>query len=401
MNSSDFELMLNWIARKCALSEINYKELRRLGVNPIDWPDVASRLPSIEFFATVECLNYRAAQGSHGRHLLAFKYEELSFEHISLFYNPEIKKLKYSKLAYAILENPALGDRFLHDFKNNQNDSLELRVFSENISSTIENHMRSVKSKESFKILPDFPKLSKSIGGFNGGRVTIISAQTGFGKTKLAVNIADSASKIIPTIFFNMEMSFDDFSGLIIQKKARIRNHDWYDGSFITDYNLNEILKISDEKTMGLKLSDGRALTCDEIISTIYSEAENGPIFIIVDYDQKVKLKRGQDEWMGVLKFVEELEEVAKATGSHVLLLAQANDLGNLKSSARAQQPASSVLNFCKNESGITVIRSLKNRFGPKFCLEVDYDASMSIVKEMDFINETPIAKKTHREFSF
>lgn len=390
MTPKDFELMLNFIARECCLSEDKYKTFKRLGVNPIEWPAVRARSLLIEFFGTVECLNYRAAQGSHGRALVALEYASYDLEQIRIHYRHQINTERARDLASKLLERPQDVDKIMSEFKTGKSTSVELRNVFDNYDAVVERHMRKIRQGEALKVLPAFPKLSKAIGGFNPGRITIIAAQTGFGKTKLAINLADSAAEVMPTIFYNMEMDCDEFMSMFVQKGAHIKNKYWADGSFITNDNIKAILEGKKESYKNLFISDGKTITTEELLSSIYIQAEVNPHFIVVDYDQKVMIERTKEEWYGILKLVEALEEAAKVTHSHVILLAQANDTGNIKASARAQQPASAVLSFLKNENGISVIQSRKNRFGEPFCLEVDYDPSMSIVIEREFIKEIP-----------
>lgn len=382
--------MLNFIARECCLSEDKYKTFKRLGVNPVEWPAIRSKPLLVEFFATVECLNYRAAQGSHGRTLIALEHERFDIEQIRIHYRHQINIQKARDLASQLLEKPQDVDKIISEYKTGKSTSVELRNVFDSYDSVIERHLQKVHRGDSLKALPSFPKLSKAIGGFNPGRITIISAQTGFGKTKLAINLADSASEVMPTIFYNMEMDFDEFTSMFIQKNTKIKNKYWADGSFVTNDNIKAILDGKKESFKNLFISNGKSITTEELLSSIYIQAETTPHFIVIDYDQKVLIERTKDEWFGILKLVEALEEAAKVTESHVVLLAQANDMGNIKASARAQQPASAVLNFTKLDDGRFAIQSKKNRFGEPFTLEVDYDPSISIVIENDFINYVP-----------
>lgn len=398
MNPLKFEMMLNFIARECCLSEEKFKTYRRLGVNPIEWPAIRAKTLLVEFFATVECLNYRAAQGSHGWALIALEHECFDLEQIRINYRNMINICAARDLATKLYENPQDLEKILNDFKLGKTTTIELKNVLDNYNLVIERHLKKVHEGESLKTLPHFPKLSSAIGGFNPGRITIITAKTGFGKTKLAINLAEAASEKMPTIFYNMEMDFDEFTSMFIQKNAKIKNKYWADGSFVTNDNLKLILEGRKEHFKNLFISDGRSITTQELLSSIYIQAELISHFIVIDYDQKVLIERNNEEWFGILKLVESLEEAAKVTKSHIILLAQSNDDGNVKASARSQQPASAVLNFTKLEDGRYAIQSKKNRFGEPFTLEVDYYPSISTVLEKDFIIETKKPEKKFRD---
>jgi hypothetical protein len=387
MNPIDFELMLNFIARECALSEESFKNFKRLGVNPIEWPPIQSRMPLIEFFSTAEVLGYLSAQGSHGRHFLGLKNERYEIAQIRVHYRHQINILKAKEIARRLDNAPGDLEKIIAEVNIGRATGVQLRTVFDNYDAIIERHINKAKSGESLIILPKFPKLSKAIGGFNGERVTIISATSGFGKTKLAVNLADSAVEIMPTIFYNMEMMFEEFVHLFMQKRARIKNEYWASGSFITNDNLKALNEAKTDSLKQLKISDGKTISVSDLIASIYVEAETTPHFIIVDYDQKVMIERNREEWQGILNLVVSLEDAAKATNSHVILLAQANDIGAVKASGRAQQPASNLLNFKRDEDGRTIIHGLKTRFAKPFILEVDYDPAISQVTELDFLS--------------
>ena len=182
-----------------------------------------------------------------------------------------------------------------------------------------------------------------------------------------------------------------DFTSMFIQNLAKINSEYWSDGSFITNDNLKSLESIIDKPPENLSFTSGKNLSASKIIRSIY---ETKPDFVIIDYDQKMILE-GSDEWYLMLKTIEKIEDAAKIINSHIIILAQADDSGDLKSSKRSKQPASAVLNFHKNDEGTTVIKSIKNRFNKSFILELNYSPETSSVYECDFISNNPIQKST------
>ena len=85
---------------------------------------------------------------------------------------------------------------------------------------------------------------------------------------------------------------------------------------------------------------------------------------------------------------VVELEAAAKATRSHLLLLAQGNEEGDIKSSSRSKQPTSVVLHFLKDNLNRYIIKSIKTRFAKPFSLEVSFDAARTQVSEIGLIKD-------------
>ena len=386
MNPNDLELMINYIAIESVKNEASLKEFKRIGVDINDWPKGKTKDLMIEFMATIEVCGFLAAQGAHGREIVKLTHNKYSMEDLRINYFPQIITYKANTLAFRILEYPLDIDRLVNEYRNNRKTSVVLKNIYDHYDGVVERHINKCKEGDSRVIIPSFEKLSKAINGFNSEMITIISAKSGYGKTKLALNLSDSAKEIMPTIYYNMEMPFDQFLSLYIHKNSNISNDDWFDGSFIVKNNLDLILENKKENYKRLKISDGYNISLEELKSSIFLECENEPHFIIIDYDQKVRMPGRKQEWEEILELVTELEGLAKVTHSHIILLAQANDHGNVKASSRALQPASNLLNFYKDDEGRDVIRSLKTRHARNFILEVDYDPARSKIIEKDFL---------------
>jgi predicted ATP-dependent serine protease len=143
-------------------------------------------------------------------------------------------------------------------------------------------------------------------------------------------------------------------------------------------------------------MTDGRALTLNQIIGQIVMAREKyGIQFVVVDYDQKIRMSGRGEEWQLVQKAVEDLEECAKANNVHIMLLAQGDEEGAVKSSKRAQQPAATIFEFTET-NGKYAIRSKKNRFGARrWRMSVNADPSMSLVTEGELVDETQLELKS------
>lgn len=383
LNSIEFEHLLGFITKKSIFSEDDFKLFKDIALKAPNWPQGISKEIMIDFMATLEVTSFKTASRSFG--LKAYNLSNLDIENkdaINLFnYNFEI--LSFQNLGLDLINNPENGYKILSAFKSQQKEENIWLDLSQRAKTILEKQITKAKEGDTRTIIKDFPKLSKAVGGFNPGRITIISAISGFGKTKLAINLALSIMQDNKTcLFANMEMTEDDFVGMIFQNKAKIENEYWQDGSFITNDNLELLNEVLNNLNTNLKYTDGKHLTSAKLINSIY---EFKPDFIIIDYDQKIVLNK-DDEWMAMLKTIEQLEDVSKQTNTHIILLAQGNEEGDIKSSKRAKQPASAVLSFMKDDINRTVIKSIKNRYGPHFILEVNYNPSISKIEELGFV---------------
>jgi predicted ATP-dependent serine protease len=148
--------------------------------------------------------------------------------------------------------------------------------------------------------------------------------------------------------------------------------------------------------------STGKDLSLTEIIACCKSyKRKHGIEFVVIDYDQKIKLESRDEEWRELHKSVVAIESLAKELEMYIIVLAQSNMDGGISGSKRSSFPASQVFMFEKNredESEI-LIRAVKNRFGiMNHSVKVDYEPSKAMVREREKFVWTQ-AKKQKKEF--
>lgn len=260
------------------------------------------------------------------------------------------------------------------------------------IDKTIEKNEADLKSGKNKIIIPDFPIWSEQIGGFNPARVSGLSAKSGFGKTKMAINLADSARKVMPVYYFNMEMSPEDFESQFLQKNAGITYNEFKSGKYgQSGFERIIAYKASFQDTHSIVFTGGKSLSLDEICAKLAANFK-GSGLAIVDYDQKLTFNASQgEEWLMMVRAMERLEEMAKQLSIHIIVLFQADEEGFAKSSKRAIQPLSSFTNFTLAEDNKTyLLKNIKNRFGKTgFEIQVDYWPETTLIKEKCLIDET------------
>lgn len=227
--------------------------------------------------------------------------------------------------------------------------------------------------------------LSTLVSGFNGGRVGMILAATGFGKTTLALNLALAASKSMSVYYLNMEMSFQDFTEKIIVSEARLNYFDYKRNMPL--YREQAARVMSDHLNRKLHYTGGRAMSVSEIIARCTARSrKTGLDLVVVDYDQKLILqqKANFQEWKALQDAVVQLEQMAQVLNCCVLVLAQENKEGGISGSQRSTFPATFVLRFFQDEeTQSTLIEALKSRFTKKSKIEVKYKPEMSYVEEI------------------
>ena len=269
--------------------------------------------------------------------------------------------------------------------------SVDLRLVSEDVFKRAAMALQATKTRN--RCVGGYPLLSKLIGGFNDSRITMCVAGTGVGKTTFMLNLALEAIKDFPILFINMEMSIDDILHRIAAISAGVSQSHL---DYLTKEGLDARAKAHSYLLSHnpIFMTDGSSMSAQQIANEIYSRSKEGVKFVIIDYDQKIKTDDSYDqEWKVILKTVEALEEIAKQTKVHVIILAQGDDDNEPKASKRSKQPCAAVLSFFQDGEKF-FIKSLKNRFGPKFKLEMKCDFNRYSIKEhQQIFHEDPIQR--------
>lgn len=324
---------------------------------------------------------------------------DLDPKNIQFILEKNAKLFFIKKIGNDLFTNPDNFDEIFQKLKQvteftNEPDEYFVSQF---IDATISANEKEVKEGTAQIILPDFKIFSDQIGGFNHSRVSGLSAISGFGKTKLAINLADSARKIMPVFYFNMEMSAEDFEAQFLQKAAGLSYKDYKRGNYKkADFDKIIEYKASFENTHDICFTGGKSLSIDDVCTKISVKLASGGLAII-DYDQKLVFQDSREEWQAMVRAMERLEDVAKKTKTHIIVLFQADDEGFAKSSKRAIQPLSSFTQFTQEDAGY-VLKNIKNRFGQTgFKILVDYYPEYSLVREQKLLDNVLPLKNGYR----
>jgi hypothetical protein len=385
LEKTEFLDFLKSIAKLYLISKSNKEFFVTAKVNPEQWPycDAREVMREIVFLDKTKGHDFV-------KFMLFDKVKDYEIKHLDLtldlgrfaeVYKTNLNFYRLQDIGNRIISKPEFGDEIIQEYLTNKITTQEAYRLSDVCATAIASNEQRIKEGKSLVSLEDYPILSQCIGGFNPGRITLLGAISGFGKTKLAVNLAHSAAKTLNVIYINMEMSLDDFTSMFLQHTCQISSYDWVYGNY-TNKLLDLKNAINSPAFKNITVTDGRAMDINDICALIREhqsyELQN---FIIVDYDQKITTSSGDEEWKSMLKTIVRLEDLSKQTNSHVIILYQADDEGQVKSSKRSMQPASSVLNFYE-DGGMYFIRSMKNRFNKKFILDVDYYPEITKIKE-------------------
>lgn len=367
MNLLDYPKFFSSVTKAFIQEPGFYEYFIRHGFDPNEWPEVNAKTLAVKFHETVKQKSIQYAQLSFAKKADGLESSNLSEDANSLICAfSEFKTYGLGReLGQAILSQPSKANELLEGFKHKKASGVVVKNFKEEIAQYVEHEKLRKENVEKEIIINAWPLLSQGIGGFNPGRVILVVAGTGVGKTTLSLNLILSALEKMPVLFFNMEMTFQDIYDRVCMIGAGLSSYQWKNlnnhasvtktAEFISKiYGMNDFL-----------ITDGRSLTIEQITNEIYSRTEKNKVkLVFVDYDQKIRTKYQGEEWQTLQKAVEELEETAKATQTCVVVLSQGDENNLPKASKRSMQSASAVLAFYQNEQGEYIIEAKKNRFG-------------------------------------
>lgn len=410
----DFEGLMNGIVYRHLKSRTTHNEISSYAFDYSKWPECTAKTVVNDLYGALpKGYDYARAMTAekHRDYLQLLNDRSLpkSLDLVGEKLSGHLKTYWQIKFARDVAAHPDHLDQLIQQYQADKPNGTQLYSLTDELPNLLKAHLAKLQAGEASIIIPDFPVLSDYVGGFNGGRLTLLTGKTGFGKTNLSISLAMSACKAFRTLYFNMEMSKEDFGARFIHNGADIDNKEWRKGTFLGNKAAEErIFKyLNDQATRkDIKFTGGKSLTMEEIKTTIYSMFDGTDFgIVIIDYDQKILLKNKTEEWRELVDVVSELEEIAKRTNTHIILLSQANDDGRSRASIRMEQGASSVLTFSKVSNPINPIldkyfvKGFKTRYSGPEVVELSVDLARSKVVEVGYMQQPKFQSKGKHDF--
>lgn len=194
-----------------------------------------------------------------------------------------------------------------------------------------------------------FRELDKHTSGLQKGQTTLISGETGSGKTALACNIAlNVAEQGIGVMIFSLEMRHQELASRLSCAKARVSWQNLCAGrSSVDDLarldTANQALSVQP-----IIVDDSSDLTPSKLRARLVRVGERFKVaglplgLVVLDYlqlmDGKELVERGANREQEVSKIAREFIRVVREQEMHGLLLSQLNDDGQIRESRAALQ---------------------------------------------------------------
>ncbi|MER6434670.1 DnaB-like helicase C-terminal domain-containing protein [Streptomyces sp900105245] len=217
------------------------------------------------------------------------------------------------------------------------------------------------------------------------GNVTVLAAQSGVGKSTLALNAAVAAAKTGAKVMFSsLEMSGTEIMQKITAAEGKIPLHHLTHQGGLTADGWETVRRLGPELFQSLPLRiyrpDGASLT--DIASAARACARaDGLDLLVVDYLQLVETaqSRTTTREQAVAAVSRGLKNLSVQLDCHVIALSQLNDDGLVRESRAIKNDASVVIKVERPDAddkesaraGEVGLVIEKNRFGPTSCVTV------------------------------
>ncbi|MGW5003262.1 replicative DNA helicase [Streptomyces hydrogenans] len=215
--------------------------------------------------------------------------------------------------------------------------------------------------------------------GMHPGNVTVIAAQSGVGKSTLALNAAVAAAKKGAKVMFSsLEMSSTELMHKIVAAEGRIGLHHLTRKDGLTPESWKEVERLGRElfRTLPLRVYRPDGAFLRDIESAARASVRNGGLdVLVVDYVQLVETEQARNATreQAVAGVSRGLKNLSVALDCHVIALSQLNDDGLMRESRAIKNDASVVLRVERPDlhepesprAGEVDVVIEKNRFGP------------------------------------
>lgn len=235
-------------------------------------------------------------------------------------------------------------------------------------------HLEEVQDGRQMGIPYGYADLDDLTAGMRPGNVTVIAAQSGIGKSTLALNIATNAAKHGAAVMFSsLEMSADEVMEKIIAAEGSVSLARLKHKAGMTEADWEKVRDVAPLiRGLRLHLDQPEGATLTDIASAARAtKREHGLDVLVVDYLQLVEIetRAGANREQAVAAISRGLKNLSTGLECHVIALSQLNDDGLMRESRAIKNDASVLLKVVRpedeaNREGECDIQVEKNRFG-------------------------------------
>ena len=299
--------------------------------------------------------------------------------------------------------NPSKGGVTDKDIEHLENvllvPAVEEKPFQRLIEEAIPRYEWMIANKDRLGVPTGFGSFDRVSGGLKPGSYTLIAANTGVGKTTLALNIINAALKEKHgVILFSLEMSREDITDMMFALNCRVDRNHFNTGEFTEGDIQSMVNGTAWMKNLPLWVDDDPAITADKLRRRVLSlVAENKVGLAVVDYAQ-LTLPDGKHDTreQEVAAVALAMRLLGREANIPIVLLSQLNDEGRIRESRKLAFEASTVLRMERdskddlNDPNITLF-VCKGRKIPSTPIKLHLKAEYCLITERSSISESDI----------
>jgi replicative DNA helicase len=185
-------------------------------------------------------------------------------------------------------------------------------------------------------------------GGLFPGRFTVLAAETGKGKSTLALQIARAAAKVGAVLYVSVEMGRRELLERLVSSEANVAYSVLQTGA-LTDDGVHRTEKaIAKLTALPIFVPEQAAPTAEEISSWARRYRDTDDLrLVVVDYLQILKISKGREkdtreQQVGQSAIV--MKQIAAELNVPVLAMSQLNEGGNVRDSRAIEHHADTLL---------------------------------------------------------
>jgi len=280
--------------------------------------------------------------------------------------------------------------------------AVEEKPFQRLIEEAIPRYEWMMLNKDKLGVPTGFSSFDRVSGGLKPGGYTLIAANTGVGKSTLALNVINAAVKAgHGVVLFSLEMSREDITDMMFSLNCHVDRNHFNTGEF-TESDLKAMVAGTGwMKNLPLWVDDDPNITADKIRRRVLSlVAEKQIGLAVIDYAQLALPETKQDNReQDVAAVALAMRVLSREANIPVVLLSQLNDEGRVRESRKLAHEAATVLRMERDskddltDPNITLV-VCKGRKIPSNPIPLYFKAEYCQITERCQINEQDIPRK-------
>lgn len=262
-------------------------------------------------------------------------------------------------------------------------NSIDHLEFSHHLMGSVDRLQEAVSNKGRLPgISTGLKDLDSKTGGLCKKQSIIVSAETGGGKTALALKFVETClCSEGPVLYFSYEMDTDELTDRLICMKARVDLLKYSDGT-LSDFDLNRVNQaVTELSNKKLIIYDDASISILQLRAIARKIARKLPLkLIVVDYLQLIPSsfsKKSDNREREVADISRQLRALAKELSVPLVALSQLNDEGKMRESRAIAQDANLLLviqeELDDNKKPRHFVKIGKQRRGPKARVPVTF----------------------------